>query len=148
MYIRFLDVACVPWGLHCIFIFFLTLMLVWTIHITEIRFNNILPRMPGPSKWFLSLRFSYQNFVCIYVSFHGCYLSHPFYYFNILWRVQIMTLLIMQLFSSPQYLLCLVSKYSPQFSVMKHAQFVFCWYQTPQVSHLNIYRLNFEFCIF
>ena len=69
-------------------------------NLLKIHFSIILPSVPGSSKWYLSLRFSHQNRICISPP-HTCYMPHPSdsspfdHPKNIWWAVQIIKLLIM-----------------------------------------------------
>jgi len=89
-----------------------------SLPIVTILFNILLPSTPRPSKWVLSLRFSHQNAVCNCHLLHTCHMPRPshfscFYYRNILWRVEITKLFIMQSSPLPSYLICLRPKCLP-----------------------------------
>jgi hypothetical protein len=70
-------------------------------HFLKIHLNIILPSMPGPLKWSLSLRFPHQNLVYTSPLLHMHYMpcpshsprsDHPN---NIWWEIQIIKLLLM-----------------------------------------------------
>jgi len=93
-------------------------------HYFRIHFNIILTPKPGFPKFSLPLRFSGQNFICIFDFPHGCYVPHPLHlpWYNHLnsmhWRVYTMKNLIMQF--SPLSCYFLTSKYSLQHCILKH----------------------------
>jgi len=87
--------------------------------------SHLLIVLPNRSHHF---RFPNQNTVCISHLSCECYMPrqshlpwfvHPI---NILWRAQVVKLLIMQSSSTPHHFLPQRSKYSPQHPVLKHPQ--------------------------
>ena len=96
-------------------------------HFLRIHFN-ILPSMPGSSKWALSLTFPHQTPVYTPSHPYKCYMSRPSHSFrflhpnNIWWGVQITKLLIMCFSPYPCSLVPLRPKYPPQHTILKHPQ--------------------------
>ena len=86
----------------------------------KIHFNIIFPPTPSSSKCPLSLKFAHQSPVCIFPLPHTYHMLHPYqpsWYClpNILWKIQIMKLLIMPAISSGPHL-GLIIFLSPLFS--------------------------------
>ena len=110
-------------------------------HSLKINLIIILPFMPGSSKWSLSFRIPHQN--PVYNSTHPqtCYmprLPHTTRFYhpnNIGWGVKITQLLIIWFSPLPCYLVPLRSKYSPQYSILRHPQPTFLPIVSDKVSH-------------
>jgi hypothetical protein len=100
-------------------------------YLSKINFNIIHPPTFWSPKWSLSFWLSHQYPTCIPPLPLSCYMpcpSHPPWldHCNYSWRrVQVMTLLIMQLSPTSSHFISLRSKYFPQQSVLKHPQSTF-----------------------
>ena len=98
-----------------------------TSHFLKIDLN-IIPSMPGSSKWSLSLRFPHLNPVYASPIPHKRYMPCPSHSSqcnhlnNTGWGVEIIKLLVTYFPPLPFYLIPLRPKYSPQHSILKHLQ--------------------------
>jgi len=83
-------------------------------HFLNIHFKIILPSTPRSSKWSLSFIVPYQNPACTSPLPYMCHLPHPYHssWFdhpsNIRGGVQVMKLLVIQSFTCPCFLVCLL----------------------------------------
>jgi hypothetical protein len=99
----------------------------------QIIFKIILPSMPTSSKLYSSFRLSDQEFVSISHLPRAYYMPYTLHSFlldhykrpNIWWRVQIIKLLVYQLFPTACFFYSLKLKYSPQCSARKYLKSVF-----------------------
>jgi hypothetical protein len=92
------------------------------------HFNTILPSTLRSSEWPFPSWLPKQNFVFICHLPRARYIPRPSYpsWFdhpnNIIWRIRIVELLIMQFFLHPCHFIPLRSKYSPQHPFLKHTK--------------------------
>ena len=100
-------------------------------HFLKVHFITVLPSISGSSKCSLSLRCLQQNPVYTSPLPHICCMPHPShssqfdYLNNIRCAVPIIKLLILQFPPLSCYLIPLMSKYSPQYHILKHPQPMF-----------------------
>jgi hypothetical protein len=92
-------------------------------------YSDVLPFVPKSFKWSLSVRFPYQNPLCISLLPCMCHIPCQYYHFlfahpntNNCSGVQIMKLLIMQYFPYFWCFLPLRPRYLPQHPLLKHCK--------------------------